>query len=163
MKKTWTMVGVAMLLAGCFSVSAPVPTDWTIETSVAGLDLGAFGTVRPASAVSRVTVRAPYDGTRLVVLRADGSIAFDAYNMFAAKPATLLKGMADDVLGAGKPEITVLKLALDCRDDSARMAIVALVLDGKVGTAAVDTADGDYSRAFSQAFANALAVAVKGK
>ena len=174
-------------LAGCLSAPPPVPEHWTIEfarpesaEAPAPAEL-AFGAVRVVS----VDVRAPYNGQRLVVLRPDGSVAFDAFNGFAAPPAALLKGAAVDVIestgvfsrvlsssssasGAYAVELTVTRLALDCRTPGSRAAVVALkatLLNGRdvvgvsPGEAAVPVEDGNFSQAFSRAFTAALAEA----
>lgn len=171
-------------LAGCLSSPPPAPANWTIEwarpetaatTAPAELSLG---TVK----VSGVDVRAPYNGQRLAVLRADGSVAFDPYNSFAAPPAALLKGAAVDVIestgvfsrvlasassarGVYSVELTVTRLALDCRTPDASAASVALkltLLNGRdaVGTssgeASAPVSDGNFTKAFSSAFTTAL-------
>lgn len=115
-------------------------------------------------------------------MRSDGSVAFDPCNSFAAHPAALLKGPAQDVLSASgvfgrvispgsaassgiSLELTVTKLALDCREKGRRRAVAALtlaavgnrrVLASAGGECSVPTDGGDYSAAFSTAFANAL-------
>ena len=88
MKRAVTAVLPVLLLAGCMGTAPKAPVNWTIEPKAASVFSAAaakWGTVRLAS----VSVRAPYDGQRLAVLRADGSIAFDAFNTFAAAPAAL--------------------------------------------------------------------------
>jgi hypothetical protein len=67
-------------------------------------------------------------------------------------------------------ELTVTRLALDCRAPGQRDAAVALtltvvgnrtVLDAVRGEAAAPVVARDYSAAFSKAFADALAAAVR--
>ena len=147
MKKHFLWLALPVL-AGCLS-SAPRPaTNWLLEPKV-------------ESRVAAVSVAVPYDGTRFAVLRADGSVAFDAFNGFAAKPAALLKAAV--VCPHAKGEVIVRHLALDCRRAGRRDALVDLLLlvDGRVsaGSAAVETADGNYSAAFAKAFESALAAA----
>ena len=179
------MILIFPLLAGCLSSAPKAPANWTI------------GPIEPQTATSapkwaearlvRLDVRAPYDGRRLAVLRPNGSVAFDAFNVFAAAPAALLRGAAQDILAARTAvagpvpnsvgpvpasvelELTVTRLALDARAKGARKATVALSLarlDGRHAAsvvraeAAEPVASGDYSAAFSAAFAKALADAI---
>ena len=179
------------LLSGCLSLSAEAPTEtnWTInfepaprQTAVAAAESTSRGSVR----VSQVLVRAPYDVREFAVLRADGSLAFDAYNRFAAQPAALLKGAIQDAfLSQGSfraaiqassqltadvtAETTVTRLALDCRESGKRHAVVELsvlllkdraVFASARGEGRADAADGNYSRAFSQAFSQAMTAAL---
>ena len=46
-----------------------------------------------ATRLGAVSVFAPYDQQSFAVKRADGSMAFDPENRFAAQPAALLKGV----------------------------------------------------------------------
>lgn len=131
--------------------------------------------------ISQVLVRAPYNAAGLTVLRADGSLAFDAYNEYAAQPATLMKGVVFEALSASglcrtvvnpssfvsstaSLEVMVTKLALDCRKDDARRAVAGVLvrLIGKDslsvarGEGEADAADGNYGAAFSRAVSAAL-------
>ena len=171
------------VLAGCLGPAPTAPENWTIECA----EVPRGGDVRTAETVrlAQVNVRAPFDGRRFAVLRPDGSVAFDAFNGFAAPPAALLRGAAEDFF-ARTPvyrravaansaasaryslEISVTRLALDCRREGRREASVALslvVLDGRTiqavhhGEASSPTDDGNYSAAFSRAFTDALAAA----
>ncbi len=136
--------------------------------------------------IAQVNVRAPYDGTRLAVLRPDGSIAFDAYNTFAASPSALLRGLAEDVTAssgvfarvvhptsaASTPyalEFTVTTLALDCTSAGKRAAHVdvqVILLKGREvvaqarGTGSVPTETGAYTDAFSAAASAAFTAAL---
>ncbi|MBQ6137886.1 MAG: hypothetical protein IJI73_11010 [Kiritimatiellae bacterium] len=174
-------------VAGCLGTAPKAPVNWTVEWSADGQAVFAKPTM-PAVKLLRLDVRAPYSGTRLAVLRADGSIAFDPFNGFAAQPASLLTGAALDALEAtgafesvlpgastaSAPlvaEATVTKLALDCRAKGRRDAVAAVtlaLLSGRgvvsvaKGEAAVSAADGGYSAAFSKAFSGAVAEAVRG-
>jgi len=182
MKKTVLALSLPLLFAGCFSTPPPTVACWTIapkgSEAAAVADSPKFGEVRLAV----VSVRAPFDGKPIAVLRQDGSMAFDPYNQFASVPSALMKGAALDVLrGTGlfkgvQPsittadvdtalELTVDEVALDCRAAGERKACVRLtlamvrkrlVVAAGRGSAAVDTADGDYSKAFGAAFARAL-------
>jgi len=87
------------------------------------------------------------------VLRSDGSIAFDPRNSFAAAPGSIIK---DAVVGrGGEGSLFVRRLALDCRAEGRRDAVVSLeIVSGNrasKGNAAEPTADGNYSKAFSSA------------
>ena len=130
-----------------------------------------------------VSVLAPWDGSNIMVRRVDGSVARDPYNLFAAQPAALLKapllalagreGAFGRVLSsatAASPdsilEVTVSDFSLDCTSD-VRRASVALtatlvaasgrkVIAEGAGEAKADATSGDYSAAFSEAFAAAV-------
>lgn len=188
MKRMPTLAALS-LLAGCLTSAPPEVSTWTIEfapapqaASVSAPESPARGSVR----VSQVIVRAPYDARALAVLRADGSLAFDPYNRFAALPAALLKGAVQDAFlarGAFRAavpaasqlaadvaaETTVTRLALDCRVPGERRATVeltVLLLKDRAayasarGEGSADAADGNYSRAFSQAFSEAVSAAL---
>ena len=187
MRKTAFAVVAALAFAGCLSSKPPpAPSAWTVEpvaAKVARADQPRFGAVK----LAQFSVRAPYDGTRLAVLRADGSIAFDAYNVFAAPPASLLRGAAADVMEAtgvfgavvgtapvdvdGSVEITVTRLAFDCRKGAPRavaavtMAFVSgrrVMAVSKGEGAAPVGADGNFTAAFSAAFTEAVSAASDG-
>ena len=193
MKRLLPTLALASLLAGCLSLSSeqPVPAAWTIAFEPAptkAAETAAESPSRGSIRVSQVFVRAPYDSRDLVVLRADGSLAFDAYNGFAAAPAALLKGAVQDAfLACGafrsvasasshlaadvSAETTVTRLALDCREPGRRVAVVelsVLLLKGRNafasarGEGRADAADGNYSRAFSAAFSQAVSQALAG-
>ena len=181
MKSILSPVVLALALAGCMSAAPKAPTHWTLNADPKPIFASAtpkFGIVR----LAQVSVRSPYDGSRLVVLRKDGSVAFDAFNSFAAQPAALLKGTAHDILEASGLfekvmqgssqaqtklglEITVNRLALDCTREGERKASVALavvLMDGRTvvssvhGEGSAPATDGNYSSAFSTAFTSAL-------
>lgn len=134
-----------VFFAGCFSSAPKPPVAWNLDADT-------------ALAVSSVTVNSPYDGTRFAVLRPDGSIAFDSFNVFSARPVSLVRAaVLNDPDG---PELVVRRLALDCRQDGERKALVELHLRTSRSSlgrseASVSAADGDYSKAFSAAFAAA--------
>lgn len=187
-------VGAAALLlvcAGCLSSSTPVPKTWMVAPSSTAQPAvpqpGAFSTTRQGS----ITVNAPFDSTSFVVRRADGSVARDPYNVFAAPPSALLRGAVrarletDGRFGRVVPqsstastdvqvEVLVSDLSLDCSDPSRRTARAAVGLDvlrmgrggrdvilSGDGAGTADAANGDYSAAFTQAFDAALAAALR--
>ena len=176
----------ASALAGCLtSVGTPEVACWNVEYTgaKAGRDVEPrFGVAR----VSQVVVRAPYAVKGLAVLRANGTVAFDPYNEYAAGPNSLLKGAVEDALSASglfksvvgassaagasvSAEVTVARLALDCRREGLRRAVAELELrlvDGRSivatvrGTGEADAADGNYGAAFSSAVSGALVGAI---
>lgn len=178
------IIAMAAMLSGCLSPAPEAPTSWLISWN--GAPAPKDGSAAPEKQVlriSQISVRAPYDGVRLAVLRGDGSIAFDSRNVFAAAPSQLLTGSARDMLeSCGKysavvtgrsnarsdqtVEISVDLLALDFRKGGKGAATVSLsvvwlkgrdILRVTSGSAAVEIGDdGDYSAAFSSAFARAL-------
>jgi len=173
-------------LAGCLSSAPKAPVNWTVEpvaTAVERAQAQKYGAVR----VAQVSVRAPYDGLRLAVLRRDGSVAFDPFNSFASSPSALLRGAAHDVAeasglfgcvlhqasSAAAPfvlEVTVTRLALDCRVEGSRTASVELtatlvggrdVVDVARGAGTSPAGAGDYTAAFSSAFTSAMSEALR--
>ena len=182
------------LCAGCFTSGKPAPKSWTVEPAAAAPresapegGASAFATTR----VGTIAVDAPFDRTSFVVRRADGSVAFDAYNEFAATPAALLRApvkaqLAADgrfghvvspssVAGADAAvEVQVKDLSLDCRKPDRRVARATLSVDvvktgrgprtvamAGDGSGEADAGEGDYSAAFSAAFNEALAAALR--
>ena len=170
------------VVSGCLSLTATNPTvaDWPVRAGTLARQekTAKFGVTR----LSQVAVRAPYDVRQMGVSRTDNTLAFDAYNRFAALPSQLLKGVAQDVLAASGlfksvvssssaaaashvVELTVTDLRLECADGSreAAVGLDLLVLDRNreivafvSGTGRGDAADGDYGAAFSTAFTLAL-------
>ena len=140
----------ALVLAGCLGAPPKPPVNWTIE-------------VASGARVASVAVCAPYGGQRLAVLRHDGSIAFDPCNSFAAAPAAILRDAIASRRGEGA--LVVRRLALDCRAQGQRDAVVELeiALGERIGrgASAEPTADGNYTAAFSSAFEKAYAQALK--
>ena len=150
---------------------------------VRSVEASAHGSVR----VAQVVVRAPYDVREIAVLRPNGSLAFDPYNQFASLPSSLLKGAVQDALQSHvafrsavssssrldadlTAETTVTRLVLDCREEGTRRATVELtilLLKGRVAFATVDgvgvadASDGNYARAFSAAFSQAMSDALR--
>lgn len=175
---------VLALVAGCLSPAPKAPTNWTIEIGCRPDLQSSQLASRRQLRLNRVRVRAPFAGRRIAVLRDDGSVAFDSYNVFAAAPALLLTGAALDAVNSSPDatcvllsedssarckesiEITVSTFALDCRQGrrDARVALEVALLSGRdlvangAGTAAVPVT-GDFSQAFSSAYAAALAEA----
>ena len=179
MKKVFSLLLVPAL-AGCLS-SSPIPVaHWPVAY------VGPTVSERPGKLgigrVSQVVVRAPYNSEGISVLRANGTVEHDPYNEFAALPSTLLKGALLDAMAAsGKfktvvnsssgtksstmVELLVAELALDCRRENERKAVVRIVLrvlrDGEIvglekGEGFADAGDGNYGAAFSLALSAAL-------
>ncbi len=189
MRGGWTLfaIGACAALAGCLGTSRPPVKAWTVEPAVS--DAAARPPVRldelnpppfRSTRLGGVTVLAPYDSVPMRVKRADGSLAEDAYNVFAAAPAQLLRRPVIGAL-AQEPrfgrvlspvstasaeavaEVMVSELALDCRDG--RKATVRLGVNVVKGRDVVlsaeasgeaDASSGDYTEAFSKAFNDAL-------
>lgn len=189
------VVLLAWLVGGCLSSEAPSSKAWTVETSVGGADTApaveggapAFGTTR----VGTISVDAPYDKPPFVVRRADGSVAFDHYNVFASAPASLLRAPVRSRLSSDsrfncvvqqssvatvdtQVEAQVTDLSLDCRTAGRRVARASVMLDvvktGRgprvvvfegAGAGEADAADGNYTRAFSEAVDAAVGGALK--
>lgn len=187
MKTPVFIYALLLFAAGCMSSAPEAPTNWTIEWKPSSGHACAASCGKDAKLL-HVDVRSPYNGTRLTVLRKDGSVAFDAFNVFADRPAALLKGAALDVLTESRAfkrilaaassayapvnlELTVTRLALDCRKEDERLASVALtltaianrtVIAASSAEASEPVSDGEgFSRPFSKAFSDALASAVK--
>ena len=174
------------MCAGCLGPAPKAPKMWLVETkstAAKSTDEPRYGAVR----LARLTVCAPYDRPPLAVLRNDGSVAFDPANSFATSPAAMLKAAALDVIAStgiftlaveqsssaatkNSLEITVTRIALDCRTPGLRTAAVAVkvvLLEGRnvitstEGDSEATAKDGDYSAAFSAAFTSALTQALK--
>ena len=171
------------LLTGCLSASSPKVTQWLLEYK------GPVRAAQPAKyevgRVSQVLVRSPYNEVGIAVLRADGSMAFDPYNEYAANPTAMLKGFVFDAMDASGlfgavvnpsssvksqvlSEVLVSRLALDCRTEGERKAVAAVRVrliadDGKVlyaqGEGTADAKDGNYGAALSDALSIALNLA----
>lgn len=187
--RTAIAVMACLSLSGClFSSPARPPVKaWTVEPLQ---DAG--GSPQPVSLdelaprsfritrMGAITVLPPYDTAPIRVKRADGSLAEDAYNVFAAHPAQLLRRPVMSALSREQrfghvvppvstasadavAEVTVSELALDCRNG--RKALVRLAVNIVKGRQVIlsaeassdaDAASGDYTEAFSRAFDNAL-------
>jgi ABC-type uncharacterized transport system auxiliary subunit len=134
-----------------------------------------------------ITVAAPYDKSALAVKRADGSVAFDSYNVFASAPSALLRtplavllendGRFGRILSSVSTarsnytlEAVVTDLSLDCTAGDRRVAKVSIsiaVIENREikmfldGSGSADAASGDYSEAFSAAFSQAVSDALR--
>ena len=172
------------VLAGCLTSTPPSVAYWPLEYkgAVRSADEAKYAVGR----VSQVLVRTPYNAAGIAVLRANGSLAFDPYNEFAALPSALFKGLLMDCLQASglfkfvvnvsssvhstvNVELFVTRLALDCRTEGTRHAVAEVLLrivdeDGEMrvvrGAGKVDAASGNYGAAFSNAVSTALDVAL---
>ena len=186
MKLRIVIVALLPLVGGCLGTAPKAPKTWSVEWTNPAVERVERDKM-PAIKLLLVDVRAPYNGNRLAVLRADGSIVFDSFNSFAAQPAAILRGAAFDALAASgafervvsgasfaitplSAEITVNRLALDCRKSNHRDALVSLslvivgnrsVVASASAEASVTVEGGDYSTAFSKAFEDALLSAVR--
>lgn len=175
------------VLAGCLTASQPETVCWPVEFVMPDGARAADEPVAGVARVSQVIVRAPYGEKEMAVLRADGSLAFDGYNEYAANPAILLKGVVFDALEASglcrtvvgsassavtptSVEVTFTRLCLDCRNEGSRLATAAVSVrvlgkDESVrtekGAGSADAADGNYGKAFSGAVSEALTEALK--
>ncbi len=176
-------LAAAILLGGCIASAPPQPRSWVVSAprrQVAEVDVGR------SAKVGAVTVSAPYDRAAMVVMRPDGSVAFDPCNAFAGSPAALLRSPLASLLGdagafglvlpsAGSArvdatiEANVSNLSLDCREGGRRVARAALslsVVENRslveilYGEGEADASAGDYSAAFSEAFAKAVSAAL---
>lgn len=151
MSRIAVFVIMALAGAGCLSPAPKAPKYWNIN---ADTDLK----------VSEISVAAPYDGQRFVVLRPDGSVAFDGLNVFSARPVQLVDAAV--CIDYASPTLFVRRLALDCTRKGERIAVVDLWLGEDPVTSlqasgASDAADGNYTRAFSEAFVNAVTQLIK--
>ena len=184
-----SLLFVLPLLSGCLTAKTPDVSTWTIEYAAApsvATATPAEGSPRGNVRIAQVAVRAPYDVKALAVMRSNGSLAFDPYNQFAALPATLLKSAVQDAFLAHgtfrtavpassqlttelSAETTVTRLALDCRTSGTRFATVeltVLLLKDRAafasarGAGRAEALDGDYTRAFSEAFSQAVSSAL---
>lgn len=174
----------ALTLSGCLTSAPPPPKSWIVSASrKSNSEL----MIDRIARLGAVTVAAPYDKSALAVKRADGSLAFDAYNVFASSPSALLRAplaalLEDDgrfgrVLSSistarsnSTLEAVVTDLSLDCTKENRRMAKVSIsiaVLENREikmfldGSGSADAASGDYSAAFSEAFSRAVFDALK--
>ena len=185
MKIRFLQVFAPLLCAGCISSAPEEPRNWLIGPARVAESAAAEPKWESAR-ISRIDVCAPYDDRRLAVLRRDGSIAFDPFNAFAAAPSALLKEAAFETLsrsGHAKAsvgarsaaaasrsiEITVTRLALDCRAEGRRDATVSLsaaLVSGRDlvsfarAEASAPTDGGDFTAAYSEAFCRALSDAL---
>ena len=75
------------ILFGCLTASSPKVTQWLLEYK--GPVRATRQTKYEVGRVSQVLVRSPYNEVGIAVLRADGSMAFDPYNEYAANPTAM--------------------------------------------------------------------------
>lgn len=170
-------------LSGCLTSGTPESVSWLLEYQ--GEAVSAKKAEYGVARVSQVLVRAPYHIENFVVLRADGSIAFDPYNVHAEAPAQLLRGVVYDAMAASglfaavlpsasvaaaemAVEVQVQRLALDCRadDPEQRTAVAELLVrmvDAKgavVGGAQASGSSVVKGRNFGAAFSAAVSSAL---
>ena len=168
-----------LVFSGCLTSAPPPPKSWIVSASrKSNSEL----MIDKVARLGAITVAAPYDKSALAVKRADGSLAFDAYNVFASSPSALLRAplaalLEDDgrfgrVLSSASIarsnstlEAVVTDLSLDCTAENRRTAKVAIsiaVIENREikmfldGSGSADAASGDYSAAFSEAFSQAV-------
>ena len=183
------LIVIAMLagLAGCFTASEPKISHWPMTFAVDSVSLASAE--KPSYGVARlmqIEVRSPFDNPSLAVARADGTLAFDPLNEFAASPGLLLRGVVYDSLAASGKfravvpggsvakaefalEVSVVRLCLDCQEEGVRRAecelSIRLLRDREIvktaqGTGEADALAGDYGQSFSKAVSAALASAL---
>ena len=183
-------MALGVIASGCISSAPPPATAWALESGpVRTLPGTEPKSLFLATRLGGISVMAPYDQPAFAVKRADGSVAFDPANRFAAAPAALLRGpLMSGLSGDGRfghvvpsssivsadavVEVTVPELALDCRVEGVRKARAAVtvnvVKNGRSrdvalsgsGTAEADASAGDYGAAFSAAVNSAVANAL---
>ena len=173
------------LASGCLVSAPPQPKSWVVSVPrKPSLEVNVTKVARLGS----LSVAAPYDKPAMAVRRKDGSLAFDAYNVFATSPSSLLRaplavmlsenGRFGRILPSSSTartgttvEAVVNDLSLDCREEGRRIARVSLslaVVENREvkefldGEGEADVAEGDYSAAFSAAFEKAVSTAMAG-
>ena len=88
------MALVLAICAGCFTSAPPPATAWTVDAAPpSGLPPAEPKPVFAATRLGGVSVLAPYDQPSFTVRRADGSLAFDPGNRFAAQPGIIAVDM----------------------------------------------------------------------
>ena len=175
------LAGIISVLAfsGCLTSAPPPPKSWIVSASrKSNSEL----MIDKVARLGSITVAAPYDKSALAVKRADGSLAFDAYKVFASSPSALLRAplaalLEDDgrfgrvlssvstARSSSTLEAVVTDLSLDCTVENRRTAKVSIsiaVVENREikmfldGWGSADAASGDYSAAFSEAFSQAV-------
>lgn len=168
-----------LVFSGCLTSAPPPPKSWIVSASrKSDSEL----MIDKVARLGSITVAAPYDKSALAVKRADGSLAFDAYNVFASSPSALLRAplaalLEDDgrfgrvlssvstARSSSTLEAVVTDLSLDCTVENRRTAKVSIsiaVIENREikmfldGSGSADAASGDYSAAFSEAFSQAV-------
>lgn len=176
---------LALFAAGCLVSAPPQPKSWIVSAPRKPvIEMNVSKVARLGS----LSVAAPYDKPAMAVRRKDGSIAFDAYNVFATSPSALLRAPLATLLADGvrfgrilpsastartgtTVEAVVNDLSLDCREEGRRIARVSLslaVVENREvkefldGEGEADVVEGDYSAAFSTAFEKAVSAALAG-
>lgn len=171
--------------AGCLVSAPPQPKSWVVSAPrKPSLEVNVTKVARLGS----LSVAAPYDKPAMAVRRKDGSLAFDAYNVFATSPSSLLRsplaallsenGRFGRILPSSSTartgttvEAVINDLSLDCREEGRRIARVSLslaVVENREvkefldGEGEADVVEGDYSAAFSAAFEKAVSTAMAG-
>lgn len=195
MQKIIVLAFCASILSGCFSTAPKSATKWTIDgfKTVAPMECSsraqdATNSAAPIVRLASITVRAPYDTRHFVVLRPDGTIAFDPYNEFAAQPASLIRSSVEKAVrdsglfsyviahnsvanASCTLELVVTRLAIDCREKGSKTANVELsllltssraIFAESAASAAIPISNEqmDFTAAFSQAFSQAVAKAL---
>ncbi len=185
--KRFAFLLLVPILSGCFSSSAPRTSDWSVDAAApkaVTTEPSRFGVTR----LSFVDVLAPYDEREIKVTCADGTLATDPYNLFAAVPSRLLRTPTLDLLAASGRfaavvapsssanaafvvEVSVSDLHLDAttreNDKTVCRAVVRLrllVLDKSraiVGDAVGEDTEIVQDGDFGKAFSAAFATAIK--
>lgn len=190
MKSVNTAVVLSLLFfaGGCFSFSSPRPVRaWFVAVQEEKVSrIGADAQVFKVTRLGDITVAAPFDKSSIAVLRADGTIAYDAYNVYASVPASLLRQPAKRLLtndgrfgsvvhrtsiaaASAVVEVLVSDFSLDCREENKRKAKAEVelsviksekgvrnIIASSVGQGSADAASGDYSESFTVAFTQAV-------
>lgn len=183
--KIISLFAAAILLSGCLSSSPRSVTLWNLEFQGGPAERRSpvpYGPTR----LLQVSVASPADNRSILVERADGSVAFDPYNEYAAAPVLLLRNLASEamatsglfasVVGSASSartdcsvEIVFTKLALDCSQAGRREAEVAvlirLIRKGEIERVVLaggraDAQSGNYGKSFSAAASQAMADAL---
>lgn len=184
--KNIMLFAMPFLLSGCFSFSSvPDVRAWFISESEGVATNAKKDALFKVTRLGTIAVASPYEKSSIVVLRENGSLAYDAYNVYPSAPSSMVRQplkrlLSDDgrfgvVVGQTSiasadavVEATITKLALDCTEKGMRMAKVAVELNviqvkgakrevtaTAVGEESASALSGNYSEAFSTAFSNA--------
>ena len=185
----WAICALAAACTGCIGSSPTLATkSWVLESSRAegGLKVATHKDPFPAVRLASVTLRQPYDTTRLCVMRSDGTVPADPFNTYACSPVFMLRSLSYDAMASSgvfervieptsaelsslSAEIIVKRLALDCSIKDSRRAVASVsivLLDSRKylasaeGEGSANAKDGDYSSALSSAYTKALANAL---
>ena len=194
MKKTILVFLSLPLLAGCLSNAPRAATNWTLEplqtsSAIAAKNMLSLhsSTNLPIVRLGSINVCEPYNTRHFVIIRPNGSFAFDPMNEFAATPSLLIRSTAENaarttglfshvithnsMANANQTlELSISRLAIDCREKNERRATISLslllssaraILAQTSATASVLIPDDqmNFSEAFSKAFEEAFAQA----